>query len=316
MGVTLLTLARFTLKGPYQAAAVVGLLAVLSVFIPPMLGNSIFGLLVASLCMLLSCTLVGLIILTQGSVSGLKAIAVSMLGITLVAWALINAPELGLWTGLVQWLPIILLSQTLRSSKSLSLTLLVGVMLGALAIAAQYLIWGSIENEMITQTLQRMGQVDQQDRQLVERNIQLVRLFVLALVAMAYLVIVLIVLIARWMQASLADSHGFREEFHALSLGKPTAAVALALMVLSFWPSQAWLLSLAFLVVIAFMFQGIAVVHGKLGPRRQARLMLGLFYTLLLVFPQVVALTAVTGVIDNWLVFRKKPVKPDDENEL
>jgi hypothetical protein len=316
MGVTLLTLARFTLKGPYQAAAVVGLLAVLSVFIPPMLGNSIFGLLVASLCMLLSCTLVGLIILTQGSVSGLKAIAVSMLGITLVAWALINAPELGLWTGLVRWLPIILLSQTLRSSKSLSLTLLVGVMLGALAIAAQYLIWGSIENEMITQTLQRMGQVDQQDRQLVERNIQLVRLFVLALVAMAYLVIVLIVLIARWMQASLADSHGFREEFHALSLGKPAAAVALALMVLSFWPSQAWLLSLAFLVVIAFMFQGIAVVHGKLGPRRQARLMLGLFYTLLLVFPQVVALTAVTGVIDNWLVFRKKPVKPDDENEL
>jgi len=316
MGVTMLTLARFTLKGPYQAAAVVGLLAVLSVFIPPLVGNNIFGLLVASLCMLLSCTLVGLIILTQGSVSGLKAIAVSIFGITLVAWALINAPELGLWTGLVQWLPIILLSQTLRSSKSLSLTLLIGVMLGALAIAAQYLIWGSIENDMITQTLQRMGQADQLDQQMVERNIQLVRLFVLALVAMAYLVIVLIVLIARWMQASLADTHGFREEFYALSLGKPAAAVGLALMVLSFWPSQPWLLSLAFLVVIAFMFQGIAVVHGKLGHRRQARLMLGLFYTLLLVFPQVVALTAVTGVIDNWLVFRKKPVKPDDENEL
>jgi len=68
--------------------------------------------------------------------------------------------------------------------------------------------------------------------------------------------------------------------------------------------------------VIAFMFQGIAVVHSKLGPRRQGRLMLGLFYLLLLVFPQVVALTAITGVIDNWLVFRKKPVKPDDENEI
>ncbi|MCP4472856.1 MAG: hypothetical protein GY815_19630 [Gammaproteobacteria bacterium] len=316
MGVTMLALARFTLKGPYQAAAVVGLLAVLSVFIPPMVGANIFGLLVASLCMLLSCTLVGLIILTQGSVSGLKAIGVSMLGITLVAWALINAPELGLWTGLVQWLPIILLSQTLRSSKSLALTILVGVLLGVVAIAAQYLIWGSIENEMITQTLQRMGQAEQLDRQLVERNTQLVRLFVLALVAMAYLVIVLIVLIARWMQASLADSHGFRQEFYALRLGKPAAAVALVLMVLSFWPSQAWLLSLAFLVVIAFMFQGIAVVHSKLGPRRQARLMLGLFYLLLLVFPQVVALTAVTGVIDNWLVFRKKPVKSDDENKL
>lgn len=317
MGVSMLALARFTLRGPYQAAAVVGLLAVLSVFIPPMLGSNVFGLLIASLCMLLSCTLVGLIILTQGSVSGLKAIGVSMLGITLVAWALINAPELGLWTGLVQWLPIILLSQTLRSGKSLALTLLAGVLIGAIAIAAQYLAWGSIENEMITQTLQRMGQADQLDRQLVERNIQLVRLFVLALVAMAYLIIVLIVLIARWMQASLADSQGFRQEFYALSLGKPAAAIALGLMLLSFMPSQAWIISLAFLVVIAFMFQGIAVVHSKLGPRRQGRLMLGLFYLLLLVFPQVVALTAVTGVIDNWLVFRKKrPVKSDDENEL
>ena len=45
-------------------------------------------------------------------------------------------------------------------------------------------------------------------------------------------------------------------------------------------------------------------------------LLLGLFYALLLVFPQAVALTAITGVIDNWLVFRKKPVKPNDENEL
>ena len=66
----MLALARYTLKGPYQAAAVVGLLAVLAVFIPPMLGNSLFGVLIASLCMLLSCSLVGLIILTQGSGSG------------------------------------------------------------------------------------------------------------------------------------------------------------------------------------------------------------------------------------------------------
>ena len=63
MGVTMLTLARFTLKGPYQAALVVGLLAVLAVFIPPVISNSVFGVLLASLCMMLSCTLVGLIIL-------------------------------------------------------------------------------------------------------------------------------------------------------------------------------------------------------------------------------------------------------------
>ena len=316
MSVTMLALARFTLKGPYQAALVVGLLAVLAVFIPPMVSSTVFGVLVASLCMLLSCTLVGLIILTQGSVSGLKAIGVSILGITLVAWALINAPELGLWTGLVQWLPIILLSQTLRTSKSLALTMLLGLLLGVIGIAAQYLVWGDLEAEMIAQTIQRMGSADQLDAQLVERNIQLVRLFVLAMVAMAYLLFMLIVMVARWMQASLSESAGFGQEFRALSLGKPAAAVALGLVLVSIWVSQTWLSSLAFLVVIAFMFQGVAVVHSKVGPRKQARLLLGLFYALLLVFPQAVALTAITGVIDNWLVFRKKPAKPNDENEL
>ena len=316
MSVTMLTLARFTLKGPYQAALVVGLLAVLAVFIPPIISNSIFGILLASLCMLLSCTLVGLIILTQGSVSGLKAIGVSMLGITLVAWIVIDAPELGLWTGLVQWLPIILLAQTLRTSKSLAMTMLLGLLLGTIGIAAQYLVWGNLETEMISQTIQRMGQEEQLQAELVERNIQLVRLFVLAMVAMAYLLFMLIVMIARWMQASLAGSKGFGQEFRALSLGKPAAAGALGMMLLSFWGQQVWLSSLAFLVVIAFMFQGIAVVHSKIASRKQARLLFGLFYMLLLVFPQVVALTAIIGVIDNWLVFRKKSVKPNDENKL
>ncbi len=316
MSVAMLTLARFTLKGPYQAALVVGLLAVLAVFIPPMVSNTVLGVLTASLCMLLSCTLVGLIILTQGSASGLKAIGVSILGITLVAWVLVNAPELGLWTGLLQWLPIILLAQTLRSSNSLALTMLLGILLGVIGIVAQYLVWGDLEAEMISQTIQRMGSIGQSDALLVEKIIQLVRLFGLAMVAMAYLLFMLIVVIARWMQASLEGSSGFAREFRALSLGKPAAAVALGLVLVSMWVPQTWLSSLAFLMVIAFMFQGVAVVHCKVGMHRQARFLLGLFYVLLLVFPQAVALTAITGVIDNWLVFRKKAVKPNNGNEL
>ena len=312
MGVALLALARYTLKGPYQAAAIVGLLAVLSVLIPPLVGNNVFGVFAGSLCMLLSCTLVGLIILTQGSISGLKSVAVSMLGITLVAWALIDAPQLGLWTGLVQWLPIILLAQTLRSTKSLAFTLLAGILLGVIVTVVQHLFWGSMTADLIAEAVLRMGDVGQQEQELLERNIQLMQLFVLAMVAMIYLFIMLILLVARWMQASLAGSTGFADEFRGLALGKSAAAAALVVMVAGFWLQLPWLVSLAFLAIIAFMFQGIAVVHYKLGPRRQARLLLGLFYGLLLIFPQVVALTAITGVIDNWLVFRKKTEKLDD----
>ena len=180
----------------------------------------------------------------------------------------------------------------------------------------QYLFWGSIQSEMINQALLRMGDVGQQEQELVQRNLQVLQLFVLAMVAMVYLYIMLILMIARWMQASLAGSNGFREEFYGLALGKSASLVALLIVGLSVWLEQPWLVSLAFLAVIAFMFQGIAIVHSRFGARRQARLLLGLFYMLLLVFPQVVALSSLTGVIDNWLVFRNKAVKPDDENEL
>jgi len=315
MGVSLRALARSTLNGPYQAAAVVGLLAVLAVFIPPMLGNNPVAVMLGSLCMMLSCILVSLIILTQGSVSGLKAILVSILGITLVGWTTVNAPALGLWIGLVQWLPIILLSQSLRSSKSLALTIMAGAGLGAIAIIAQQLLIGPLDNEMIARLFQSMGQAGQAPPELTQGTMDLLRLFLLAMVATAYLFIMLILFIARWLQAGLAGSNGFGAEFRALTLGKTAAAVAVVMVGLSFWLKQDWLISMVFLLVIAFMFQGLAVVHVKLGPKRYGRLMLTVFYVLLVTIKQAIALVAVTGVIDNWLVFRNKTVKPVNEND-
>lgn len=314
MGVGLLALARYTLSGPYQAAAMVGLLAVLAVFLPPMLGNSLLVVLIGSLCMMLSCILVSLIILTQGSISGLKAILVSMLGITLVGWTLVNAPSLGLWIGLVQWLPIILLSQALRSFKSLALTILAGVGLGAIAIIAQQLLVGPMESDLVAQIFQSMGEAGQPP-ELPQETLELLRLFALAMVATAFLFIMLILFVARWLQASLAGTNGFGAEFRSLTLGKSAAGIALIVVGLSFWLQQDWLVSMVFLLVIAFMFQGLAVVHSKLGPRRHGRLMLSVFYVLLLLIKQAAALIALTGVIDNWLVFRKQAVKPGNENE-
>ncbi len=59
------------------------------------------------------------------------------------------------------------------------------------------------------------------------------------------------------------------------------------------------------MVMVAFTFQGIAVVHAKAASRKRKGLLIGVFYALLLIFPQVVALTTIAGLLDNWLVFRK-----------
>ena len=124
MGVTLLALARFTLKGPVQAAAVVGLLAVLAVATPPMLGYAPFGMVLAFLFTILAAILVGLIILTQGLLPGLRVIAASLAGIVLVTWVLLDSPEQVIKVVVVYWLPIIVLAQALRVSNSLALMLL------------------------------------------------------------------------------------------------------------------------------------------------------------------------------------------------
>ena len=133
---------------------------------------------------------------------------------------------------------------------------------------------------------------------------------------MIYLFVMVIIFIARWMQASLAGSSGFGDEFRRLTLGKNAALIALAIAGLGFWLQQIWLMSLVYLLVVAFMFQGIAVVHSKVRAKKQAKLILGLFYFLLLIAPQAVALTALTGVIDNWLVFRKQAAKPDIDSDV
>jgi hypothetical protein len=291
----MLALAKFTLKGPYQATAVVGLLAIIAVFIVPVLGYSAVSVVLAFVTNLLAVVLVGLIILTQGSASGLKVIAVAALVLSLAAWLGLKSAEPGISMALLQWLPVIVLAQVLRSTKSLAMTLLAGIVIGILVIAFQYLFWTD-------------AQLSQEEAQQV---MQFVGLMMLLLASSLYLMYMLVIFIARWLQAQLAGSTGFGQEFRALELGRPAALMAVVIIPLGLFLQQEWLISFAFLVVIAFMFQGIAVVHSKLATKKQAYPLLVLFYLLLVFTWQITGiLTAITGIIDNWLGFRKKSENP------
>ena len=312
----MLALARYTLKGPYQAATVVGLLAIIAVFIVPVMGYTPVSVVLAFVTNLLAVVLVGLIILTQGSVAGLKVIAVSALVLSLAAWMGLNSAEPGLSMALLQWLPVIALAQILRTSNSLALTLLAGVLIGVLVIAFQYLFWADLESSWFSELIQRRtGEEAQIAREEAEQLAQFVRLMMLLMASSLYLMYILVIFIARWLQAKLADSKGFGQEFRSLTLGKPAALVAVVVVPLGLLLQQAWLISFAFIVVIAFMFQGIAVVHSRLATRKQAYGLFVLFYVLLVFTWQITGiLTAITGIVDNWLVFRKKPENTNNVN--
>lgn len=306
----MLALAKYSLKGPYQAASVVGMLAIAAVFLPLLVGQSFITAMITAVLIVMASALVGLIILTQGTASGVKAIFVSIFGITLVTTLVLQAPTLGLSIGLAQWLPIVILAQTLKSTKSLAFMMLAGLALAIVAIALQFLIWRDLEAMLLPvfqQSLSGLAENPALSSDMLEEFTQLlVHRMVLLLVPTMYLLFVSIMLLSRWMQAKLADSDGYHQEFNAIALGKPAALAGMAILILSIWLDLDWITSVAMAVMVAFLYQGIAVVHSKLATNKRKALILGMFYALLIISPKVVAVSSIAGMIDNWLIFRKK----------
>ena len=115
--------------------------------------------------------------------------------------------------------------------------------------------------------------------------------------------------IARWWQALLYNPGGFKAEFQSLQLGKPFAIVTAGLMVLAFLSlggisNMAKDMSIVMLAL--YMLQGIALVHAIVAGLSASIGWLVAFYVILLVaFPQVMALLAISGFVDTWVNFRK-----------
>lgn len=305
----MLALARYALKGPYQAATVVGLLAIVGTVLPLMGGSPFLSMIITTALALFSGALVGLVIMTQGSRSGLKAVGVSIAGITLVTTIALSAPMIGISIGLAQWLPIIVLAQVLRSTQSLVLMMLTGLVLAMFAVALQFLIWPDLEANwflVIDESIAILKQYPEYQSVEIEQNVRaLVHFMSLLLGSAMYSLFIGILLLSRWMQARLAESDGFQTEFWAIAFGKSTALAAVALLGFTLWIDQSWIISMAILVMTAFLYQGMAVVHTKVSKSKRSTLLTTLFYLLLLIFPQAIVVTAIVGLLDNWLIFRK-----------
>lgn len=292
----LLGLARYALKGPFHAATIAGVLAILSLFIP--------------LVSVLSGAIVGLIILTQGLFPGTRVIVVSIIGITAVSYLMTNSPMLGITIGLVQWLPIMVLAEILRRTNSLSFTLVSGSVLALVAVIVQYSLWPDSEKiwmEFMLPFFQGMDE-SQFDMQQLESTLQnMVHWMTLLVVAVMFSTFFATLMAARWFQARLAGSEGYREEFYAIRLGRSMAGISLVMIVAAPLLALNWLSAMSMVLLAAFLYQGLAIVHQWSGSgRRKKTSWLVLLYVLMVIFPHVVALVALLGVVDNWTDFRAK----------
>jgi hypothetical protein len=290
----MLALARYALKSPFHAATIAGVLAILSLFIP--------------LVSVLSGAIVGLIILTQGLFSGTRVIIVSIIGITAVSYLITNSPTLGITIGLVQWLPIMVLAEILRRTLSLSVTLVAGTVMAVLAVVVQYSLWPDSDKLLMSFMMPFFEGMNepQVDMQQLEATLQtMVHWMTLLIVAVMFSTFVATLMAARWFQAKLAGSTGYRDEFYAIRLGQAMAAVALLMIPAALLLQQDWIIAMSIVVMAAFLYQGMAIVHqwSSAGKRTS---WLVLLYVLMVIFPHVVALVALLGIVDNWMDFRSK----------
>jgi uncharacterized protein YybS (DUF2232 family) len=120
--------------------------------------------------------------------------------------------------------------------------------------------------------------------------------------------------LGRWWQTNLYDAGSLGEQFRQLNLGSRLAwLLALLFVVVLFLPEQLLFQDLLGLLMVAFMLQGLAVLHQWVQVRGTGKGWLILIYILLGVLPHMIVLVASLGWMENWTHWRSKFV-PDSHS--
>jgi len=294
-------LASFVMKGWLQATGVAVLSALLSPVLAPL--------------SLVSGAVVALVTLRKGPVPGLQVAAVAAL-VTAIAGQVVFGQFLaGLAFALLLWGPMLALAVALRYTRSLPRMLEAALLLSA-ALVLFYLAvsedpardWTELLNAALGPLFEAQ-QLDEASRAALVAA--MARWMTGTLAAAYFLQLTASLFLARWWQALLYNPGGFRQEFHALRLGRWLAVVAVPLAAALYFDGLPTLLRhLALPVAAAFFLQGLALAHAQLAAFKAGPGWLIGIYALLVVAPPY-AFTALTtaGYADAWLDFRARTAR-------
>ncbi|HET6724470.1 MAG TPA: hypothetical protein VFH85_00505 [Gammaproteobacteria bacterium] len=119
----------------------------------------------------------------------------------------------------------------------------------------------------------------------------------------------LAVLCGRWGQALLYNPGGFRAAFHRLRMGWIATLLASVVYVLAALMNNALVENLAIVLLVMFMYQGLAVIHNVASVKNVHVGWLVVLYALFLSMVMtlyVLAVVAGIGLIDNWFDIRAR----------
>lgn len=298
-------LAGWIMRGRLQAVtvAVVGTLA--AFLLPPLTSPLSY----------LGSGAIGLVTLRRGAWEGLTVLGLGLALLGVVGQLAAGVGAVTVVSGGLFWLPVWGAALVLRTTVSWAATLTALVAAGLGMLAAFHLALGDPAawwQQTLGRLLAEMPASSQSE--LLGRALEALSRWMTALLASAFLVgVVLSLLLARAWQAMLYNPGGLAREFEQLRLGRGMALAMPALALLAMTGEGAlarWAADATLIVGLAWLVQGLAVIHAVRRVRGLHRGWLVLVYGLLLfVEPHAALVIAVLGWLDGWMDFRNRVLR-------
>ncbi len=293
-------LAGFIMRGRSQAVIVAAACSVLSLIVWPVsyLGGGA----------------IGLVTLRHGPRESTLVMAWAGLAAGALVWMILGTPLPVLYTALLLWLPVWLLSLLLAQTASQGTALAAAGLLGLLALVGVHVLSGSPEAQWREQLEKILAPLELQGIPVDPGMVaEAARLMTGLLVAVSVLGVWLSVLLGRWWQAVLYNPGGFGQEFRALRLDRRVAMGTLVLLLAVALAGDAlgsWQFELMALAGVLFMVQGLAVVHAVLAGRRASVVWFVVLYLVLLLFwpfnIYLMLFLSVGGFVDAFVDWRAR----------
>lgn len=290
-------IAGFVMSGLPQAVITALGLMLLSLIFPP-LG-------------ILSGAVIALIALREGYHKAGIVTAVLIVALTLMARLIAQPATLGLFSGIMQWVPVLLLALVLRATNSWTnvMQLLLMAALGVILVVHAAVpdlpgYWFAVLENYVQPILVQAGMPDLEiDRVLPQLSKVMTGVLAVSVVVSAFLMLML----GRVMQASLYNPGGFADEFANLRMGLWPAGLTFGLILMATLFKQPLLTEAVVIALGLFFFQGLAVIHGLSRKLKwPAGVFFALYVMLILFFTPIAAMLAIVGLIDAFADVRSR----------
>ncbi len=293
----MLFLASFILKGHSQAALVAAAMAILGLAVPP--------------AAWVSAAAIVLVTLVNGPRNGLIVTALSLLGAGIFAYLIFSSPQVALVFVLLAWLPAWIIASVLRQTVSLAFSLQVLTAMGLLAVVMVYLLAPNIGEHWREPLDMMVAQLAEQSEDFTLAELKHTEDWIIAFlpglfVSSAMFGTMLSLFLARWWQAVLYHPGGFAEEFQSLNLGKFSAMVALAIVLMALAVGNVFSIALVTVVFALYGVQAFSLLHAVIKIRQINGAWLFAMYLIMFFIPQVLLILILASFADPWLDIRRR----------